>query len=199
MRSDDDRRQPAPGPRARGTSDPCRDDRRRIHGPGARQHHREQRPRNAGHGHLRPAPRARDRTSTRTRASRTASWRAPRENWRTPSAPDGPSSRTTPSCSAARSRSTPWWKSPARWSSELRWCWKRSSHGKHVILMNAELDATIGPLLHVYAERHGVILSACDGDEPGVQMNLCRWVQRARAHSPCHRERQGPPGSLPEP
>ena len=50
-------------------------------------------------------------------------------------------------------------------------------HGKHVILMNAELDATIGPLLHVYAERHGVILSACDGDEPGVQMNLCRWVQ----------------------
>jgi predicted homoserine dehydrogenase-like protein len=50
-------------------------------------------------------------------------------------------------------------------------------HGKHVILMNAELDATIGPLLHVYAERHGVILSACDGDEPGVQMNLCRWVR----------------------
>ncbi len=50
-------------------------------------------------------------------------------------------------------------------------------HGKHVILMNAELDATIGPLLHVYAARHGVVLSACDGDEPGVQMNLCRWVQ----------------------
>ena len=50
-------------------------------------------------------------------------------------------------------------------------------HGKHVILMNAELDATIGPLLHVYARNHGVILSACDGDEPGVQMNLVRWVR----------------------
>jgi predicted homoserine dehydrogenase-like protein len=50
-------------------------------------------------------------------------------------------------------------------------------HGKHVILMNAELDATIGPLLQVYAARHDVIMSACDGDEPGVQMNLCRWVQ----------------------
>jgi predicted homoserine dehydrogenase-like protein len=50
-------------------------------------------------------------------------------------------------------------------------------HGKHVILMNAELDATIGPVLHVYAQRHGVILSACDGDEPGVQMNLYRWVR----------------------
>jgi predicted homoserine dehydrogenase-like protein len=43
--------------------------------------------------------------------------------------------------------------------------------------MNAEIDATIGPILQVYAERHGVILSACDGDEPGVQMNLYRWVK----------------------
>jgi predicted homoserine dehydrogenase-like protein len=50
-------------------------------------------------------------------------------------------------------------------------------HGKHVILMNAELDATIGPMLQVYAGRHDVVLSACDGDEPGVQMNLCRWVR----------------------
>lgn len=50
-------------------------------------------------------------------------------------------------------------------------------HGKHVILMNAELDATIGPILQVYASRHDVVLSACDGDEPGVQMNLCRWVR----------------------
>ena len=50
-------------------------------------------------------------------------------------------------------------------------------HGKSVVLMNAELDATIGPILRVYAKKHGVILSACDGDEPGVQMNLVRWVK----------------------
>ena len=50
------------------------------------------------------------------------------------------------------------------------------AHGKHVILMNAELDATIGPVLQLYARRHDVILSACDGDEPGIQMNLYRWV-----------------------
>jgi predicted homoserine dehydrogenase-like protein len=50
-------------------------------------------------------------------------------------------------------------------------------HGKHVVLLNAEIDATIGPILQVYADRAGVILSACDGDEPGVQMNLYRWVQ----------------------
>ena len=51
------------------------------------------------------------------------------------------------------------------------------AHGKHVILMNAELDATLGPILNVYAKRAGVMVSACDGDEPGLQMNLVRWVQ----------------------
>ena len=51
------------------------------------------------------------------------------------------------------------------------------AHRKSVVLMNAELDATIGPILQVYAERHGVILSACEGDEPGLQMNLYRWVK----------------------
>src|SRR5262245_37913387 len=50
-------------------------------------------------------------------------------------------------------------------------------HGKDVVLMNAELDATIGPILQTYADKHGVILSACDGDEPGLQMNLYRWVK----------------------
>lgn len=50
-------------------------------------------------------------------------------------------------------------------------------HGKDVVLMNAEIDATIGPILQVYADKYGVILSACDGDEPGVQMNLYRWVK----------------------
>lgn len=51
------------------------------------------------------------------------------------------------------------------------------AHRKHVILMNAELDGTIGPILKVYADRAGVILSACDGDQPGVQMNLYRFVK----------------------
>ncbi|HLC41799.1 MAG TPA: NAD(P)-dependent oxidoreductase, partial [Methylomirabilota bacterium] len=49
--------------------------------------------------------------------------------------------------------------------------------GKPVVLMNAEVDSTIGPILRVYAKKHGVILSACDGDEPGVEMNLYRWVK----------------------
>lgn len=50
-------------------------------------------------------------------------------------------------------------------------------HQKTVVLMNAEIDATIGPILQVYAKKYGSSLSACDGDEPGVQMNLIRWVK----------------------
>src|SRR5258705_6178922 len=50
-------------------------------------------------------------------------------------------------------------------------------NGKPVLLMNAEVDATIGPILRVYGKKYGQILSACDGDEPGVEMNLVRWVK----------------------
>jgi predicted homoserine dehydrogenase-like protein len=48
---------------------------------------------------------------------------------------------------------------------------------KHVVLMNAELDGTIGPLLQVYAKRAGVVLTNADGDQPGVTMNLYRFVR----------------------
>jgi predicted homoserine dehydrogenase-like protein len=50
-------------------------------------------------------------------------------------------------------------------------------HKKHVILMNAEIDGTIGAILKVYADREGVVLTASDGDQPGVQMNLFRFVR----------------------
>lgn len=50
-------------------------------------------------------------------------------------------------------------------------------HKKHVVLMNAELDGTLGPILKVYADQAGVILSACDGDQPGVEVNLYRFVK----------------------
>jgi predicted homoserine dehydrogenase-like protein len=50
-------------------------------------------------------------------------------------------------------------------------------HGKHIILMNVELDATLGPILKSYAERAGVMYSNSDGDEPGVAMNMIRFVR----------------------
>jgi predicted homoserine dehydrogenase-like protein len=49
--------------------------------------------------------------------------------------------------------------------------------GKHVILMNAEVDGTVGPILKTYADRAGVVLTGADGDQPGVQMNLYRFVR----------------------
>jgi predicted homoserine dehydrogenase-like protein len=50
-------------------------------------------------------------------------------------------------------------------------------HGKHVIMMNAELDGTVGPILKVKADKAGVVLTNADGDQPGVIMNLYRFVR----------------------
>lgn len=50
-------------------------------------------------------------------------------------------------------------------------------HGKHVMLMNAELDATLGPILQVHADKAGVVITNADGDQPGVIMNLFRYVE----------------------
>ncbi|KRR03216.1 NAD(P)H-dependent oxidoreductase [Bradyrhizobium valentinum] len=49
--------------------------------------------------------------------------------------------------------------------------------GKHVVQMNAELDGTVGPILKRKADEKGVIYSFSDGDQPGVQMNLFRFVK----------------------
>lgn len=54
---------------------------------------------------------------------------------------------------------------------------KAIENKKHLILMNAELDATVGPILKVYADRAGVIITNADGDQPGVMMNLFRFVK----------------------
>ena len=51
------------------------------------------------------------------------------------------------------------------------------ANGKHVVMMNAELDGTLGPVLQIYARRAGVILTNADGDQPGVIMNLFRFVR----------------------
>ena len=48
---------------------------------------------------------------------------------------------------------------------------------KPMVLMNAELDGTVGPILKVYADRAGVVITGCDGDQPGVQLNLYRFVK----------------------
>ncbi len=50
-------------------------------------------------------------------------------------------------------------------------------HGKHVVLVNAELDSLLGPLLKVKADECGVVVTHTDGDEPGVAMTLLRYLR----------------------
>lgn len=52
-------------------------------------------------------------------------------------------------------------------------------HGKHVVLVNAELDATLGPMLKHQADRAGVVITNTDGDEPGVAVTLLRYMRAA--------------------
>lgn len=47
---------------------------------------------------------------------------------------------------------------------------------KHVVLINAELDSTLGPILKVKAIENGVMYTQADGDQPAVLMNLYRQV-----------------------
>jgi predicted homoserine dehydrogenase-like protein len=49
-------------------------------------------------------------------------------------------------------------------------------HRKHVVLMNAEVDGTVGPILKARADEAGVVYTNADGDQPGVIMNLYRFV-----------------------
>jgi predicted homoserine dehydrogenase-like protein len=49
--------------------------------------------------------------------------------------------------------------------------------GKHVVLVNAELDSLLGPLLKAKADRAGVVITNTDGDEPGVAMTLLRYLR----------------------
>jgi predicted homoserine dehydrogenase-like protein len=51
------------------------------------------------------------------------------------------------------------------------------NHGKHVVLVNAELDSLLGPILKTKADQAGVVITHTDGDEPGVAMTLLRYLR----------------------
>ncbi len=51
------------------------------------------------------------------------------------------------------------------------------AHGKNVVLVNAELDSLLGPILKVKADQAGVVITHTDGDEPGVAMTLLRYLR----------------------
>lgn len=51
------------------------------------------------------------------------------------------------------------------------------SQGKNLVTLSAELDATLGAIIKRRASEAGVVFSGADGDQPGVQVNLARFVQ----------------------
>jgi predicted homoserine dehydrogenase-like protein len=51
------------------------------------------------------------------------------------------------------------------------------TYRKHVVLVNAELDSLIGPILKAKADEAGVVITHTDGDEPGVAMTLLRYLR----------------------
>ena len=54
---------------------------------------------------------------------------------------------------------------------------KAFDKGKHVLSFNAELDSTLGPILFQKAKLAGVKYALGDGDQPGVTMNLFRYIK----------------------
>ena len=49
--------------------------------------------------------------------------------------------------------------------------------GKHLVLINAELDSCLGPLLKTRADAAGVVLTDMAGDQPAVIMDLIDEVR----------------------
>ncbi len=54
---------------------------------------------------------------------------------------------------------------------------KAFENGKHVLSFNVEIDATLGPILKHKAALANVKYSVADGDQPGVTLNLYRFVK----------------------
>ncbi|RPD94360.1 NAD(P)-dependent oxidoreductase [Aureibaculum marinum] len=52
------------------------------------------------------------------------------------------------------------------------------SNKKDILTFNAELDATLGPILKHKADKAGVKYSVAEGDQPGCTMNLYRFVKQ---------------------
>jgi predicted homoserine dehydrogenase-like protein len=51
-------------------------------------------------------------------------------------------------------------------------------HGKHLVLVNKEVDAAIGPVLKHMADREGVACLPADGDQPGLLVGLVAWARQ---------------------
>jgi len=54
---------------------------------------------------------------------------------------------------------------------------KSIMHKKHVVMLNALTDVTVGSVLKLMADNAGVVYTFSAGDEPGVILELCSFAQ----------------------
>ena len=54
---------------------------------------------------------------------------------------------------------------------------KAIEHGKHVVMVNKETDATIGPILARRAAQAGLVYTQVDGDQHGLLIGLVQWAR----------------------
>ena len=54
---------------------------------------------------------------------------------------------------------------------------KAIEHGKHVVMVTKETDASIGPVLNRMAKKAGLVYTAADGDQPSLAVGLHNWCK----------------------
>ncbi|MBM3214002.1 hypothetical protein FJZ36_03695 [Candidatus Poribacteria bacterium] len=59
----------------------------------------------------------------------------------------------------------------------VRHAYEAIRHGKHVVMVDKEADATCGAILKYLADRAGVVYTAEDGDQPGLALGLIAWAE----------------------
>jgi predicted homoserine dehydrogenase-like protein len=51
------------------------------------------------------------------------------------------------------------------------------AHGKHVVMIDKEADAVVGPILKRRADAAALVYTTDDGDQPGLLMGLVAWAR----------------------
>ncbi|MDR3561659.1 MAG: flagellar biosynthesis protein FlgA [Negativicutes bacterium] len=49
--------------------------------------------------------------------------------------------------------------------------------GKHIVMINKETDATVGPILQHMAQKKGLVYTQVDGDQHGLLIGLVSWAR----------------------
>ena len=58
-----------------------------------------------------------------------------------------------------------------------RYCKSGIENGKHVAVVNKEMDSVIGPYLSYLAAQNGVVYTSADGDQPSLLVGLISWAR----------------------